>query len=901
MTNYLKILILFLFAIPCLIMAQTTGKVAGIVTDESSNEPLAGVNIYIEELGLGAATDLDGFFFIINVPPGEHNIIVEFIGYQGKKIEGVRVSVNRTSTLSITLKEHTLEMDEQIVVIADKITTKKDQTTSIRNVTSEDMAILPIESTGGIVALQPGVVAGHMRGGRSNETVYLVDGMSLYNGVNRGRMVDIDPDALQEVEVITGTFNAKYGEAMGGVVNMVTKEGGNQYHGKFEGFFENYYTAHGDKFPGLKASEVDRNRDYKFVINGPILKNRLTFFISSRVQDYLRHLNGIRRFNITDRPNYSYWQYPRAYDENGNYLFNEHTGDNAYVPMNWFQGLSFTGKLTFKLAKLKMSLMYLLDNNKGQGYSHRYKYKPDGRNINHRENNMLTYQLNHFFANNAFYELKFSYTNSYRGSYLYKDPTDSRYIHDSYSANRDHTGFVTGGQQKEHNENTTEKYLARLDFTWQITNSQSIDGGAEGTYYYHNHRSQEIVNRYRNTAASALIYEPEVLPDSTAYADIYSKEPYQVAAWISDKMEFQDMVLDLGVRFEYFDPNTYYPSNYRNPGNLLAKEDQPEWQSEYLKADQKVNYAPRLGFSYKLGESALLRFSYGHFYQYPPYNSMYLNNSYVLSPTNYESTIGNPQVNPEKTVNYEVGLWQVLNQYMDLEVALWYKDIYSLSTVNIVTTYNQIRYGLYGNKDYGNARGLEVKFNARVGRLYSELNYTLQYTRGNADNPAFTFSRAGDSRDPIPTLIAMSWDQRHTLNATVGFNTQDYGITATGYMGSGTAYTWNPIDQNPLHRVNLFPNNSYKPLHYSIDLKAFYNLPAIAGANMKLSLYVYNLLDRMNEYGINGNTGRANQAIIRESDLLQHWSDFSTYEDRIYSPSNWSPPRSVKLGLGINF
>jgi len=126
---------------------------------------------------------------------------------------------------------------------------------------------------------------------------------------------------------------------------------------------------------------------------------------------------------------------------------------------------------------------------------------------------MLTYQLNHFFANNAFYELKFSYTNSYRGSYLYKDPTDSRYIHDKYSANRDHTGFVTGGQQKEHNENTTEKYLARLDFTWQITNSQSIDGGAEGTYYYHNHRSQEIVNRYRNTAASALIYEPEVLPE----------------------------------------------------------------------------------------------------------------------------------------------------------------------------------------------------------------------------------------------------------------------------------------------------------------------------------------------------------------------------------------------------
>lgn len=881
--------------------AQTTGKIAGIVLDERSREPLAGVNVFIGGLGLGAASDPEGAFFILNVPPGEYDVIVDFIGYQGKKIEGVRVSVNRTSTLNITLLEKALEMDEQIVVIADKIATKKDQTSSIRNVTSEDMAILPIENTGGIVALQPGVVEGHMRGGRSNETAYLVDGMSVYNGVDRGRLIEIDPDALQEVEVITGTFNAKYGEAMGGVVNMITREGGNQYHGKFESYLENYYTRHGDEFAGLKASEIDRNRDYKFFLTGPVFKNKLTFFISTRVQDNMNFLNGIRRFQITDRPDYSQWQNPQAYDTEGNYLFNEHTGDNAYVPMNWFQGINFTGKLTYKLTKLKMSLLYLLNQSQDQNYDHASKYKPDGRNINYNDSYMLTYQLNHLLAKNAFYELKFSYTNSYSGSYLYKNPTDSRYIHDSYLANQSFTGFYTGGQDKGHYESTTEKYLARLDFTWQITNSQSFEGGAEATFYRHYNRWQTIVNKYRNSAASAIIYEPEVLPDATIYSDIYRKKPIQLAAWISDKMEFEDMVLDLGVRFEYFDPQTTYPSNYRNPGNLLAKEDQPEWQSVYLKADPKINFAPRLGFSYKLGESALLRFSYGHFYQYPPYRTMYLNNSYVLSPANYSTTIGNPQVKPEKTVNYEVGLWQILNPYMDLEVALWYKDIYALSTVNIVTTYNQIRYGLYGNKDYGNARGLEVKFNTRFGRLYSEINYTLQYTRGNADNPVFTFTRAGSSQDPIPTLIPMSWDQRHTLNVTVGYNKEKYGVTATGYMGSGTAYTWAPIDQNPLHRVNLYPNNSYKPLHYRVDLRTFYDLPATMGVNIRLSLYVYNLLDRLNEYGVNGNTGRANQAIIRDSDRLQHWSDFSTYEERIYSPANWSAPRSVKFGLGINF
>ena len=147
----------------------------------------------------------------------------------------------------------------------------------------------------------------------------------------------------------------------------------------------------------------------------------------------------------------------------------------------------------------------------------------------------------------------------------------------------------------------------------------------------------------------------------------------------------------------------------------------------------------------------------------------------------------------------------------------------------------------------------------------------------------------------------MSWVQRHTLNATIGYNTERYGLTATGYYGSGSAFTWTPIDQNPLNRVNLFPNNGHKPMHYLIDLKAFYDIPTSWGIKLRWSLYVYNLFDRLNEENVDGHTGRTNQAIIRESDLLQHWSDFSTYEERIYSPSNWSRPRAVKLGLGILF
>ena len=101
----------------------------------------------------------------------------------------------------------------------------------------------------------------------------------------------------------------------------------------------------------------------------------------------------------------------------------------------------------------------------------------------------------------------------------------------------------------------------------------------------------------------------------------------------------------------------------------------------------------------------------------------------------------------EKTVTYEIGLWQQLFPGAGLEVSLFYRDIYNLLSTRIFSTYNQIEYGLYSNKDYGNARGLEVTLDAGYGQLKGMVNYTLQYTRGNADNPTQTFDRAGNNMD----------------------------------------------------------------------------------------------------------------------------------------------------------
>jgi outer membrane receptor protein involved in Fe transport len=903
MTRYRRILLAasVFILLSAVVSAQTTGKISGTVTDAADGSPLIGANVMIDGTSLGAATDAEGTFFIINVPPGTFSVTIRMMGYESMKYENVTVNVNRTSEIKARMKQTVVE-GQVVVVQADKMTTKKDQTGSIRNVSAAEIELLPVESSGAIVNMQAGVVQGHFRGGRSGEVSYLIDGIQVDNALNRGRAVDVDVDAIQDLEVITGTFNAEYGRAMSGVVNMITKDGSNRFHGNGTAYWGNYYASHKvvidgkerDVFPGLSLSDFNRNQDYQASIEGPIINDHLFFMVNARYQKNLNHLVGIRKFNMTDLSDYQNYPDPMLY-------FTQATGDSAEVPMNNNEIYNITGKLTWKMKSKKLSAMYVLNDAEYHDYDRTYYFAPDGRGISYPRSHMGILQWNHMFSGRAFYEAKVSYLHNYNGYYLYEDPTDPGYVHDKFLANSGETGFYTGGQYKGHYVGITERLDGKLDFTWQVNRHHALKIG--GLYTAHRFDSQyyNIMNKYRNTDFETDYYIPEILPDSTIYADCYFKEPVEIAAYIQDKIEYDEMVINFGIRYEYFDPATSYATQLRNPGNLLAFPDNPEKMSTYPDADVKVSVSPRFGLSYQLAQSALLRFSYGHFTQFPAFSTMYQNDNYILGTTSYQTTVGFPQVKPEKTVNYEVGYWQRINAYMDVEVALFYKDIYDLSTVVAYQTYNNVWYGVYGNKDYGNVRGLELKYNLMWNKLYVGANYTLQYTRGNADDPLLSFNRAGNSQSPIAKLIPLGWDQRHTLNVTVGMMARTYSVSATAYYGSGGVYTWSAIPENRLYRVNLYPNNSYKPTTLTVDLRAQMDLVEIRGIKLRAVLQGYNMLDRMNEYGVNGNTGRANQSIIRPEQILAHKSDFVSYNERIYNPAAYSTPRFIKAGLEFRF
>ncbi len=883
------------------LFGQTTGKIAGTVFDAVSGEALAGANVQVEGTALGASVALDGSFFIINVAPGTYTITIEMIGYKKFQIENLRVSVNRTAYVEANLEMAILE-GEVIVVQADKIATKKDQTSSMRTISSKQMETLPVETVGAVVAMQAGVVNGHFRGGRSNEVTYMVDGLQVDESFSgEGKTVELEKESIEDLEVVTGTFNAEYGRAMSGVVNAVTKSGGNQFEGSVTVFSGTYLTQNTDKFIGLQNIDLLRNKDFTAALSGPIIRDKLTFFMNTRFQDRKNHLNGIQRFKVDDYSDYI--------DADPVLWHVENNGNNKFTPMNNALNFSFLGKLTYKLTDaIKTSLLYTRNDDQWNNYNHAFKYNPNGVPTTYRKTDMFSLQLSHSISTNAFYQVNLSRIDNTGSYYLFKNPLSKKYVHDGYLRGTEQIGFVTGGQIKDHNIRNSVDYNAKIDLTWQLNKVHSIKSGLLYTQHSIENSNTSIRNTFFGLPEESdfiinergevefLNYTPYVPDNQSIYSDIYSVEPYEFSAYVQDKMEAEEIVINFGLRMDYFNPQTVYPTDRRNPDN------NPQLSTtEYAKADEKIQISPRFGLAYQLGNKAVLRFSYGHFFQMPPMYALYQNNSFFLSPNDYETTMGNAQLKAQKTIQYEIGLWQELSDGFGLEVALFYRDIFDLLSTKVVTTYNQVEYGLFTNKDYGNTKGLEIKLDYSKNGLTAFLNYTLMYTRGNSDNPSQNYSRAGSNIDPVNRLIVMSWDQRHTLNATAGYYSGNWGATFTGYYNSGSPYTWAPISLNPLVNINLPPNNDYRPSRVSVDLNSYYKWRLYDDIALQLNLSIYNLLDGLNETWVYSSTGRANTIIPDEAAQNAHRKDFNDYFDQFKNPSQYESPRYVKIGLGLIF
>ena len=304
-----------------LLFSGTTGKIAGKVINASTGEPLFAVNVIVEGTTLGAATDMQGNYVILNVPPGVYTVRASAVGFKTVRVTNVRVSVDQTTRVDFKLEEAAIELGEEVVVVAERPLVQRDLTSTSSKVSSDIIAKLPVENFTDIINLQAGVVEGHFRGGRIGEVAYMIDGIPVNDVFSNTYAIQVENHAIQEMEIVTGTFNAEYGQAMSGVVNIVTKEGGERYTGSFSVYTGDYVSSNRDLFMNIERVNPTDIYNFQGTLGGPVFKNKVNFFLSWRYYKNDGWIYGRRIFtpNRTSRilaPNQFNYQLKRCVRQN---------------------------------------------------------------------------------------------------------------------------------------------------------------------------------------------------------------------------------------------------------------------------------------------------------------------------------------------------------------------------------------------------------------------------------------------------------------------------------------------------------------------------------------------------------------------------------------------------------
>lgn len=865
--------------------AGQTGKIAGRVTDAATGETLPGANIVIEGTTLGAASDVDGDYIILNVPPGTYTLVASMLSYGDMRVTKVRVSVDQTTRIDFKLQPTTLELGETIVVEAKQPLIQKDMTATASSVSAEEIQQMPVENFSDILQLQAGIVKDnrgefHIRGGRSSEIAYLVDGVSVTDPYSGQIAVSVDQSSIQELKVISGTFNAEYGQVMSGIVEIITKDpearldfGGTVYSG-------DYVSKHSDLFYNIGDVNLSQIYNWQFYVTGPvpIFKNKLSYYLAFRRNYTDGWLYGQRRFNPSDSSHFD----PKA-------AYVEQTGDNKPVPMNFRNEAYGNLKIIFKpVPAIKINYSVLGNRFRYKNYNHLFKYNPDG-DVTNREygvTNMLI--LKHALSAETFYTAKISrYYYDFK-SYLYGDLDDQRYINPEILRNReDAFSFLTGGTNMTHFYRSTRVDIFKFDITSQVTKLHQIKAGMEYKSNRIHLKSQEA--RYRGKEGGGIF-------NSAAFFNRgeYTHRPVEASAYIQDKIELNNMTVNIGLRYDYFNSRGIVPTDLRDPENVYRPR-----ENAYGDASPRNQWSPRIGIAFPISANGVIHTSYGYFFQIPPYEFLYVNPRFAVAPGGLSTLMGNADLKPQTTIIYEVGFQQQLFEQIGIDVTGFYKDARNLLGTRIYETYVLgDRYARYENRDYGNIRGITISVNKRPTRwdhITVSFDYTFQAAEGNASDPNQEFynQQSDPPRKSNIQVVPLNWDQRHTINLSVSYsNPRVFSLGIIGQFQSGLPYT--PAIQS---QETTFENSGRKPFNYDVDIRLS-KVVNLGKSRFTFFMKVYNVFDRENELDVYSDTGRARYSLISHY-IGERNAYVNTLDEWLKRPDFYSEPRKVLMGFEI--
>jgi outer membrane receptor protein involved in Fe transport len=989
--------------LPCLVLAGDVGKIMGTVTDSRTGAPMVGANVILEGTTLGAATDMEGQYLILNVPPGSYTMAVSVVGYSTARIENVIVNVDLTTIQDVQLEETVLE-GQVVVVTAARPLVERDATNATRVLRLEDFQNMPMRDYTEVVATQPGVVAVgdamHVRGGREDEIAYYVDGVYINDLRTGEKMGDVPINSVEEISYQAGGFNAEYGFANSGVVNTTTRTGRPTYNVNGEVITDSWLSQTEEN---LGAYSYGYNV-YNMGVSGPVpgLNNKLRFFFTGE-----RRYMEDRRPSVGVHPELvSLYQVATAenpidpmYEIGDTVQIADLTTVEGPLPHNHDSEWLFNGNLLFDLRPVQVKVGGHYWTSDFQEYSQyrslmeeALKHYPTDEEFSYSMYGKVTHTVNP----NTFYTATLSYhshgtergdgllgrniadygdlsdwnENDLTVPFLVLDGTnpgspyrfgsgvfDSISVFDDYYLNRSNSMGI------------------KFDMTSQLLDVHEWKGGFE---YRYNTMRRYSVTRPMQIAGTLADNPPEDDLDVRAayragYTDnfgypIYfgemggdpvdpsdvldsgpddAKHPIIASAYLQDKVEISDLVLNVGLRWDMMDAND---KMMEDPYDIPLDEDGFIDQSQLIDTEAKHNFSPRIGIGFPVTDRTVFHAQFGKFVQQPQFEFLYTGWDYLAGQIlqGNQVDIGNPDLEPTKTTQYEVGLSQQLGDNAALDLTAFYKEIRDLVVLRNRYLASPNTYPQYQNGDYGSVKGFSVNFNLRrTNRVAAHASYTLQFAGGTGSTSGGNFYVTWIGREYYPTFVApLDFDQRHTGSLNLDIRTKaddgpmlmgghplgNMGINVYWSFGSGLPYTPKRIADTIFQArfSTAFPvaaiNSAYTNWTQQMDLKLDKSV-TLAGVTFDAYLWVINVLgtknpfDRKNDrfnYGQEiGNTDY--QGIYEATGLADDNGWLATPEGQAWvannggapaeelyrafidHPYNWGTPRQIRLGLRFDF
>jgi outer membrane receptor protein involved in Fe transport len=953
MRQHLPFIFLLLFTLSrSFVVAQTakTGTISGKVADKKDKSELVGVNVVIKGTKLVAQTDINGKFEFKNVKTGEYTLEFTYIGYEKIVYTGVKVKENQTTTIDIQMGSSAATIDQDVVVIGRRPLVDIERPQSNNTVSQEQIESAPVRQLQQIINTQPGVVTTpsgvHIRGGRTYETGYFVDGVSVQDPLSgTGFGLDLGSNSLSSIDVLTGGIGAEFGNATSGVVNAKTKSGGDKHD------FAVLY----------KRDNLGFNQQWKSVFNtqvlelgggGPAMKkllnNKLKFYASLRTyftDDYFK--NPAKQLHSSLFENETLFA---PYQDNR---------WSASLKMNYDvsnkQKLAFTYLRSFSINQ-DMNNLRITGNDVPYlpGYPFLFSQQMDNANTYTNSSNLMVLSWTEFLSK------RFSYKATVSRLFI-KQRTDAngrdwrpQTVDGEFDPNSivtypvipfnpaDSVVFVNapsgfynnGGIATLWHDHYVEEYTVNANATLYSKNTfNKLTFGVE----------QVLQDMQWVDIRRPWVGAPIPLPDGTYsqsfrlgdYSDLWKVKPRKGALFINDQIKYKGLIANVGARFEYWAPGKFVDDAVKDSRSPIRDEIRSEYNSStvnFLGLRHKFRFLPRVSASFPIKENQMLFFNYGHTTKMPHPSFLYAGLNPLYTDRSTASVLGNPNLNPEVAISYELGYRSQITSNDAITISAFWVDNYDfILRVPILVkdvTGREVQRTMAINSDYSRKRGIEVGYIRRIGTWFmGQVSGNFMVATGQSASASEALKEilntgaAEDTRE-----FFMPWDTRFDVKANALFKIdRKGGLFGAGFLNkcsfyvenvwrAGRRYTpyvlegYEPITGRPIWVQDNRPEARWSKIGQNwfwldFNFRKWYEYKKVKVA---WTVEITNVLNNKNSAIINPVTGRAYSS---GDDVPTEWRD-PRYNDPRDPRSSGTPPndpsrylqqRNYLIGLAVQF